>query len=129
MYGFLNEIGVETIVMASGGRSGSLESEMNKIKPANLPMPKLMDNADFEEIASVCRDLKPDMLIGHSKGYYIARELGIPLIRVGFPIHDRLGGQRLRHIGYEGTNELFERIVNAIIESNQNQSEVGYKYM
>ncbi len=128
MYQFLNEIGVEVIVAASGGKSGSLKSELEAITP-NKKLPITMDNADFEEIGEKCRALKPDLIIGHSKGYYISRELSIPLIRVGFPIHDRLGGQRLRHIGYEGTNELFERIVNSMIEFNQTQSEVGYKYM
>ena len=129
LYAFLNEIGVETILIASGGKSGSLNQAINQAKPANAPMPILMDNADFEEIATLCNSLKPDLMIGHSKGYYIARDQNIPLVRVGFPIHDRLGGQRLRHIGYEGTNDLFERIVNAMIETNQNHSEVGYKYM
>ena len=129
LYGFLNEIGITPVLVASGGKSGSLEQAIKHVKPANLPMPLLMDNADFEEMATWCRDLKPDLIIGHSKGYYISREQNIPLVRVGFPIHDRLGGQRLRHIGYEGTNDLFERIVNTMIESNQENSEVGYKYM
>ena len=128
LYQFLNEIGVEVIVAASGGKSGSLEEELKKITP-NKELPIAMDNADFEEIGEKCKELKPDLIIGHSKGYYISRELEIPLIRVGFPIHDRLGGQRLRHVGYEGTNDLFERIVNAMIDYNQSKSEVGYKYM
>jgi len=127
LYRFLNEIGVQTVLIASGGKSGSLETEIKKINPS--AMPKLMDNADFEEMDETCRVLKPDIIIGHSKGYYIARKLNIPLVRVGFPIHDRLGGQRTRHIGYEGTNDLFERIVNTIIEKSQMSSEVGYKYM
>jgi nitrogenase molybdenum-iron protein NifN len=92
-------------------------------------MPVVMDDTDFEDIAAAASELDIDILIGHSKGYYIARKLGVPLVRIGFPVHDRLGGQRIKHLGYEGTNELFERIVNAIIESTQNRSEVGYKYM
>lgn len=128
IYAFLTEIGVDTILVASGGKSGALAEEINKLRPG-AAKPEIIDNADFEEIASRCRELHPDLLIGHSKGYYIARELSIPLIRIGFPIHDRLGGQRVLHIGYEGTNDLFEKIVNAVIEYNQNHSEVGYKYM
>jgi nitrogenase molybdenum-iron protein NifN len=128
LYRFLNEIGVDVIVVASGGKSGTLAAEIAEIsKQPTLPL--IRDNADFEELAEIARELKPDLLIGHSKGYYIARELDIPLVRVGFPIHDRLGGQRILHIGYEGTNNLFENIVNAMIEQNQNLSEVGYKYM
>ena len=87
------------------------------------------ENFDFEEIAEFCKNNSPDILIGNSKGYYIARELGIPLVRVGFPVHDRLGGQRIHHIGYEGTHQLFEKITNAIIEHKQENSPVGYKYM
>lgn len=128
LYQFLNEIGIDVVLVASGGRSGSLKQEIEKIAPGK-ELPEIMDNADFEEIATRCELIQPDMLIGHSKGYYISRNLNIPLIRVGFPIHDRLGGQRMRHIGYDGTNDLFERIVNTVIESNQNKSEVGYKYM
>ena len=128
LYQFLNEIGIDVLVIASGGHSGTLRNEIGKITPGK-ELPEIMDNADFEEIAGRCEILKPDVLIGHSKGYYISRNLNIPLVRVGFPIHDRLGGQRMRIIGYEGTNDLFERIVNTFIEYNQNKSEVGYKYM
>lgn len=128
IYQFLNEIGVDTALIASGGHSGTLRKEIEKITP-NKELPEIMDNADFEEIALRCEAIQPDLMIGHSKGYYISRKLNIPLLRIGFPIHDRLGGQRVKHIGYEGTNDLFERIVNAMIEYNQTQSDVGYKYM
>ena len=80
-------------------------------------------------MASHARELKPDIVIGHSKGYYIARELGIPIVRVGFPVHDRMGGQRILHLGYKGTHMLFDNVVNALIEYKQNNSPVGYKYM
>ena len=128
MVSFLEEIGVDTILCASGGHSGKLEEMIKeKVQPRNEI--KVHDNYDFEDIATFCRDNKPDLLIGNSKGYYIARELGIPLVRVGFPIHDRLGGQRIKHTGYEGTQELFDKVVNALIEHLQDHSPVGYKYM
>ena len=59
----------------------------------------------------------------------MARQLGIPLIRVGFPIHDRIGGQRILHLGYRGAQQLFDRVVNALIEFKQQSSPVGYSYM
>jgi nitrogenase molybdenum-iron protein NifN len=33
------------------------------------------------------------------------------------------------HVGYKGTQQLFDKIVNAIVEQKQNISPVGYKYM
>jgi nitrogenase molybdenum-iron protein NifN len=69
-----------------------------------------------------------DLLIGNSKGYKTARGLGVPLVRVGFPIHDRYGGQRVRVLGYGGTQELFDRVTNALVERKQETSDVGYTY-
>jgi nitrogenase molybdenum-iron protein NifN len=125
---FLSEIGIEPVLIATGGESSAfksiIESKLNR-----KHKPEILTGADFEVIAEYCRESKPDIMIGHSKGYYIARELNIPLIRVGFPIHDRLGGQRILHIGYEGAHRLFELIANALIDCKQSNSPVGYKYM
>ena len=60
---------------------------------------------DFAEIAETAPSLKPDFFIGSSKGTALARELKVPLVRVGFPIHDRIGGQRMLHLGYRGAQE------------------------
>ncbi len=91
--------------------------------------PYLFKDTDFESIKEQAKEIKPNLMIGSSKGYYIARELKIPLIRVGFPIHDRFGASRMHHIGYRGTQELFDRVVNALIEYKQENSPVGYKYI
>lgn len=126
--GFLEEIGIETVLCASGGDSGQLKRTIQeKVNPRNNI--EVHDNYDFEDIAAACGKIKPDILIGNSKGYYISRELNIPLVRIGFPIHDRMGSQRTKLIGYEGTQELFDRITNALIKYRQDHSPVGYKYM
>lgn len=128
MVAFLEEIGIQTVLCASGGDSGLLKKTIENTIPSGENI-KIHNNYDFEEIADECKELKPDLLIGNSKGYYIAKELDIPLVRVGFPIHDRLGGQRIKHISYEGAQELFDKIANSIIEYTQDHSPVGYKYM
>ncbi len=48
---------------------------------------------------------------------------------MGFPIHDRIGGQRILHLGYEGAQQLFDLIVNELIRVKQDESPVGYSYM
>jgi len=130
---FLLEIGMVPVIIASGGESGLLKEEVEKvIKESGQILeynPLIVNGMDFESINDLVDDVKPDMLIGSSKGYYISRRLNIPLVRVGFPIHDRFGAQRLLHIGYKGTQELFDRITNALIEYKQERSKVGYKYI
>lgn len=126
---FCKEIGLEPVLIGSGGNSGSMRTEAFKIFPELELTLKVMDNCDFETMSEALSTVSPDLIMGNSKGYYISRKLKKPLVRVGFPIHDRFGGQRLHHIGYKGTQELFDRIVNALIEYKQENSPIGYKYI
>lgn len=125
---FLAEIGITPVLVASGGRSGHLASEIHRLNP-NLSGIEVLDDSDFEHIEQRAAELRPDLLVGHSKGYATSRRLDIPLVRVGLPIHDRVGAQRLRHLGYRGTQELFDRVVNTLIQRRQDASDVGYAYM
>ena len=51
------------------------------------------------------------------------------LVRVGFPLHDRFGAQRLLTLGYRGTQNLFDLIVNAVLARRQDDSVTGYSYL
>jgi len=126
---FLCEIGVTPVLCATGGRSGRFATSLSAAAP-DLPKESMIrDGFDFAEIAEVAPELKPDFLLGSSKGYSLARKLDVPLVRIGFPIHDRIGGQRVLHLGYRGAQELFDRIVNALLEVKQEQSPIGYSYL
>ena len=35
---------------------------------------------------------------------------------MGFPIHDRIGGQRLMHLFYEGGMKLLDDMINTLLE-------------
>ena len=127
---FLAEIGVKPVLCASGGKSGHFKPAIAEVTGEILPEPPLvLEGADFYEIAAAAEGLAPDLFIGHSKGYKMARDLQVPLIRVGFPIHDRFGGQRILHLGYRGAQQLLDLIVNAVIARQQETSKVGYGYI
>jgi nitrogenase molybdenum-iron protein NifN len=130
MAAFLREIGMTPVLCASGGKSGLMRKRLLELIP-DLEEQGIMirDGVDFVDIEDEAKVLLPDLLIGNSKGFTMARKNNIPLIRIGFPIHDRFGGQRMHHIGYRGTQELFDRIVNTVIEQRQNASSIGYTYM
>ena len=130
MAAFLSEIGVLPVLCASGGKSGLMKKRLLELVPDLEELGiKVKEGLDFVDIEREADELQPDLLIGNSKGFAMSKRHELPLIRIGFPIHDRFGGQRLHHLGYRGTQELFDRIVNTVIEQRQNSSPIGYTYM
>lgn len=73
-------------------------------------------NADLWELEKRVNgpDCNIDLILGHSKGRYIAIEAGVPMVRVGFPTFDRAGLYRHPTIGYRGAMLLAERIANTL---------------
>ncbi|MBI5605392.1 MAG: nitrogenase [Deltaproteobacteria bacterium] len=126
---WLDEIGIVPALCATGACTGKFkETVLSGLK--NCPEePLICEDTDFADMLDTCRTMGIDMVMGSSKGYFISRKLGVPLVRVGFPIHDRIGGQRILHVGYRGTQQLFDRVVNALIEAGQERSAVGYSYI
>jgi nitrogenase molybdenum-iron protein NifN len=44
-------------------------------------------------------------------------------------VHDRIGGQRILHLGYRGAQQLFDLVVNTLLAKKQQDSPIGYSYM
>ncbi|HBE76933.1 MAG TPA: nitrogenase [Firmicutes bacterium] len=126
---FLAEIGIIPVLCASGGVSGRLAKAIHDVAPELEDRITVRQGVDFMEIGTEAEKLGADLFIGNSKGYQNARKLKVPLVRVGFPIHDRIGSGRIVHLGYRGAQELFDRIVNTLLENRQDNSSVGYSYM
>ncbi|BHH86140.1 nitrogenase component 1 [Desulforhopalus sp. 52FAK] len=127
---FLAEIGIHPVLCASGGKSGKFQESVDAVlEGMNIEAPLVKEDVDFYDIEAMAKELGVDIVIGHSKGYTFARREGLPMIRVGFPIHDRVGGQRILHLGYQGAQSLFDQITNTIIDQKQTDSKVGYTYM
>jgi len=68
---------------------------------------KVGDLGDFEALAEGA-----DLLVTHSHGRQAAGRLGIPLLRVGFPVFDRLGSQHKLRVGYQGARDLIFEVAN-----------------
>ncbi len=126
---FLSEIGIRPVVCATGSKVKNWRDLLAQEVEGGMEDIEAVSGADHARLSEYTRDLRPDLLVGASKGYPLARELGIPLVRVGFPIHDRIGGQRMLTTGYRGTQELFDRVVNAAMEQKQTRSATGYSYI
>ena len=124
----LDEIGMQTVLCASGAKSSSLKNEIERVAPNSRDV-IVADDTDFATMLDICRENKADIIIGSSKGYYLAKNLKLPLLRAGFPVHDRIGGQRILHVSYRGAQSLYDKIVNALIEQKQMGNAIGYSYI
>lgn len=129
----LNEIGIHPVLCATGGISDhfkehvvAVTGDAQRLFPGEL---EIMGDTDHDTIFARAEALKPDLIIGNSKGYKMARKLGVPIVRVGFPIHDRIGGQRQLHVGYRGTQNLFDLICNALMQAKQENSPIAFMYV
>ncbi|MDR2033409.1 MAG: Fe-only nitrogenase subunit beta [Helicobacteraceae bacterium] len=77
---------------------------------------EIVTNADFWDLEDRIknRGLELDLILGHSKGRFIAIDNAIPMVRVGFPTYDRAGIYRYPVVGYEGATWLAEQMANAL---------------
>jgi nitrogenase molybdenum-iron protein NifN len=130
MAAFAAEIGIIPVLCASGAKTGRLEKAIEAVvDPEVFEKIQIMEGADFVDIEEMAAGLDPQIFLGSSKGHSISRKLGVPLVRAGFPVHDRFDASRLLHVGYRGAAQMFDRIVNTVIQTRQEASPVGYAYM
>ncbi|ADK82104.1 nitrogenase component 1 [Sediminispirochaeta smaragdinae] len=127
----LCELGIEPVICLSGEKLNShAEAMISRIcTDFAFDEPLIRFDADFSGLEAILDEVHADLMIGGSKGYKVSRRLGIPLVRAGFPIQDRLGGQRLLHIGYAGALRMTDQIANTMIAKRQDESPVGYMSM
>ncbi len=71
---------------------------------------RLGDLEDLEGQAAGC-----ELLITHSHGRQAAQRLGIPFLRMGLPIFDRLGAAHRVIVGYKGTRDLVFEVGNIFL--------------
>ncbi|MGO8879466.1 MAG: nitrogenase component 1 [Desulfomonilaceae bacterium] len=127
---FLTEIGIKPVLCATGAKCPHFKTAIKAVTEEILDeTPEVLDDVDFLDIEETAEKMSPDVLLGSSKGYKLARKWNIPLVRLGFPIHDRFGAQRICQLGYKGTQDLFDIIVNAVIQATQDRSPIGYTYI
>jgi nitrogenase molybdenum-iron protein NifN len=117
----LLELGVHPVLVVSGSRSQGFRDHIEaSLKDAGPDWDTtILDGVDFDTFNDAVRDTRPDILIGDSNGKYISKAESIPLVRVGLPIHDRVGAQRLLIVGYRGAMELIDRVTNTILEAQE----------
>lgn len=110
------ENGAYPALLATGTGSPLLSQMIPSMIRDKELLPEFIEHADFSKIEADSTRLGVNVAIGHSGGRVLTERHGIPLVRTGYPIHDRVGGQRVLTVGYTGTLSLLEQITNAFLE-------------
>jgi nitrogenase molybdenum-iron protein NifN len=71
---------------------------------------------DLEDMEIGAAAAHCDLLITHSHGRQAAEKLNKPLLRIGFPVFDRIGNAHRRMVGYRGTMDLIFEIANLMLQ-------------
>jgi nitrogenase molybdenum-iron protein NifN len=100
----LVDMGAELTCCVSTTKSAS-----HALLPASQVI--LGDLEDWEQAATDC-----DLLVTHSHGRQAAQRLNKPLLRIGFPVFDRIGNAHRRLVGYRGSMELIFDIANLMLD-------------
>ncbi|WP_425090881.1 nitrogenase iron-molybdenum cofactor biosynthesis protein NifN [Tropicimonas sp. S265A] len=67
---------------------------------------------DLGDLERSARANAADIVLTHSHGRHVSAALDKPLMRVGFPIFDRIGAQDVCRVGYRGSRAFYYEIAN-----------------
>ncbi len=129
------ENGIMPMLVATGSKCKELEEmltgEIQEVADSYfIDHFEILDDIDFQTIEEKARDLEINIFIGNSDGRRMAEKSGIELVRRSFPIHDRVGGQRLRMLGYEGSLTFLDDIANVMLAKKETsfREDLYHKY-
>ncbi len=113
---FLTDMDMEVLYLVTGTPAGpKFERHMRQCIGDKTVVAHGL-GADMFHFHQLIKKQKPDLIFGNTYAKYIARDEDIPLVRVGFPIYDRVGHQYFPITGYRGALRLLEKILNALLD-------------
>lgn len=119
---FVYELGMEPVHILTPYVSQTFGPDMTALAAEHGTDPEkqtIIVGDDLYALQQKIKESPVDMIIGDYKGKYIAKEEKIPLLRVGFPQADRFGFQRRAMLGYHGSLQLLDYLVNTVQEMRE----------
>ncbi len=115
---FLVDIDMKPVYIVSGTLGKSFEKRMLDILSEKVPEAKFKNGpqADMFLMHQWIKEEPVDLLIGNTYGKYISRDEGIPFVRLGFPILDRIGHSYFPTVGYQGGIRILEKILGVLMD-------------
>ncbi len=119
MVRFCAEAGMNPTVAMTATRQKDFASDIKAVNGEYRTDTQILEGTDLYEFHEVVKTHGAELIVGNSKGKDIADDENVPLVRVGFPVYDRVGTYRYPIMGYNGSIYLLDQMTNAIL---------GHKY-
>lgn len=114
---YVGELGMIPQLVLTGSNSKEFVEDIEKVAKETGVDIDTMVGQDLRALEVYIKKNPVDLLIGNSDARLMAKEAGIPLVRVGFPVYDRVGYHRHPIVGYNGGIHLINLITNTVLEN------------
>lgn len=116
---FCAEAGMNPTVAMTATKHKDFAPDIKAVNSEYKTDTQILEGTDLYEFHEVVKTHGAELILGNSKGTDVADDEGVPLVRFGFPVYDRVGVYRYSIIGYNGSIYLLDQMTNAIL---------GHKY-
>jgi nitrogenase molybdenum-iron protein beta chain len=111
---FLTDLGFSVRHVITGTPGKKFISRVKEA--AGTDQINVREASDYFYMHQLIKNEPVDLIIGNTYAKYMSRDMDIPLIRMGFPIYDRIGHQYFPTMGYTGALRLIERILGVMMD-------------
>jgi len=128
---FLLELGVEPVHVLSTNANRKWEKRMKTLLDGSAfgQNTQLWPKKDLWQLRSLLATEPAEFVIGNSHGKFLQQDLGIPLIRLTFPIFDRHHHHRFPTMGYQGGLRVLTTLLDHVLEDlDRRTTDTGISY-
>ncbi|TBV16799.1 nitrogenase iron-molybdenum cofactor biosynthesis protein NifN [Stutzerimonas kirkiae] len=111
-------LGFDALLRGMGARTVAAVVPARSPALAASPLPGIQVG-DLEDLEQAAGEQRAQVLLGNSHALASAERLGVPLLRVGFPQYDLLGGFQRCWSGYRGTAQALFDLANLLAGQHQ----------
>ncbi|MDR0747831.1 MAG: hypothetical protein LBE89_08115 [Helicobacteraceae bacterium] len=113
---FCKDAGLHVLHVLTGTPAGSKFTDRIKEIAGDGVVVKAGAQSDLFYFHQLMQNDKPDLIMGNTYCKYIARDMDIPLIRICFPIYDRVGHSYIPITGYRGGLNLLVKMLDIFMD-------------
>ncbi|MFW5808470.1 MAG: nitrogenase molybdenum-iron protein subunit beta [Spirochaetota bacterium] len=113
---FLISLDMQPVHIVTGTPGKRIEKRLRELTDGLPYTVNISVPGDMFQLHQWIKNEPVDLLIGNSYMKYIARDEDTPLVRLGFPIVDRVGHSYFPVTGYRGGMRLLEKMLDCLLD-------------